>query len=792
MPGIFINYRVGDGDGYAVVLKNRMSAEFHRDLIFFASKSIQPSSDYTIGLVDGVRQSDVVLAVIGPHWLDAKNGRRRLDDEGDWVRRELLEAIKWDIPIVPVLVSGTKMPAEEDLPKDLAVLAKTQYRRLDYREDESHLAELVQKVHELAEDLADAAAERRREDEAPLLPAPKSEQKLQTLPERLRKAAKSLAQMVETDLEAELRQSRFDTPGPIVTWSITDGSAKHKPVSEIAEGYLDLAGRRMILLGDAGAGKTTAAMLLALGVLRKKLEHKVGVPVFLPLSSWDVRREHLLAWMARQLKESYPRLAVHGRKAALDLVLNGRVLPVLDGLDEIHDNVRARAIAEINSAWPSYRPFVLTCRASDEHRVLGESEIGRSATIARLSPVAPDNASRFLRDVLPRHRLHLWEDVFARMKNDPAGPLATAFSSPLTLWLVRRSYADGPEEPARLLYFTDHQDIRDHLLDGLLPAVFAERPLDPGDRRRIGDWGVAKATDWLTVLARWLIRMDTTDLKWWELYRMVSHRAFAVLNAVAATVLSAPLLAWHWDGLDPITRLIWAGAGGLILGAGIAVVVPKGGNPLPVRLGFRNRVKPKDLAAALAITLGVGAVGGLTTHLLSDDAASSPAPTMVAGAVFALPLGTLLAIVGSLLLAVSDDAPPEPMSPRVTLRNDRAAAFTAAGIFTAGIGLPLTVLAPEGPSVLPLFLVLALVILMFHAWGRYRIIATALVLSRQLPWRLGRFLEDAYALGVLRKLGPAYQFRHRELRDRLAAQESEIVRSRAAPLEHGGDRPLPG
>lgn len=39
-----------------------------------------------------------------------------------------------------------------------------------------------------------------------------------------------------------------------------------------------------------------------------------------------------------------------------------------------------------------------------------------------------------------------------------------------------------------------------------------------------------------------------------------------------------------------------------------------------------------------------------------------------------------------------------------------------------------------------------------------------------LPWRLGRFLGACYEAGVLRVAGAAWQFRHRELQDHLAAR----------------------
>lgn len=64
-------------------------------------------------------------------------------------------------------------------------------------------------------------------------------------------------------------------------------------------------------------------------------------------------------------------------------------------------------------------------------------------------------------------------------------------------------------------------------------------------------------------------------------------------------------------------------------------------------------------------------------------------------------------------------------------------------------------------------------ILVQSAWTRWLIARTWLFASRQAPWRLLRFLEDAHKRGVLRQSGAAYQFRHLELQHRLAAHAAK-------------------
>ncbi len=56
------------------------------------------------------------------------------------------------------------------------------------------------------------------------------------------------------------------------------------------------------------------------------------------------------------------------------------------------------------------------------------------------------------------------------------------------------------------------------------------------------------------------------------------------------------------------------------------------------------------------------------------------------------------------------------------------------------------------------------------AWPRWVFAREVLAIRRATPQRLLAFLEDAHARGVLRQVGPVYQFRHIELQHRLASR----------------------
>jgi formylglycine-generating enzyme required for sulfatase activity len=67
----------------------------------------------------------VFLAVIGPDWMGPRDsqGKTRLEDPRDFVRIEIESALKRQIPVIPVLVRGAKIPAAERMPASMQDLS---------------------------------------------------------------------------------------------------------------------------------------------------------------------------------------------------------------------------------------------------------------------------------------------------------------------------------------------------------------------------------------------------------------------------------------------------------------------------------------------------------------------------------------------------------------------------------------------------------------------------------------------------------------------------------------------
>jgi tetratricopeptide (TPR) repeat protein len=160
--GVFINYRGEDSDTAAALIDRELAARFGSDRIFLDSRSIPAGVDFVEELLDRLRPSSVLLVVIGPRWLTVTDatGQRRLDDPGDWVRREIAEALSQGLRVIPVLTGDAVLPAEADLPDDIAGLSRRQYVPLRRRYITVDLAYLVERITEANPELAKVAAQR--------------------------------------------------------------------------------------------------------------------------------------------------------------------------------------------------------------------------------------------------------------------------------------------------------------------------------------------------------------------------------------------------------------------------------------------------------------------------------------------------------------------------------------------------------------------------------------------------------------------------------------------------------
>ena len=119
-----------------------------KDSVFMDVDSIALGRDFRQVLQERLGSCDVMVALIGPDWLDAEDpsGNRRLESPTDFVRQEIAAALKRNIPVIPVLVQGARIPESERLPDDLSDLPYRNGFELGHSTWESDVAEMVKRL----------------------------------------------------------------------------------------------------------------------------------------------------------------------------------------------------------------------------------------------------------------------------------------------------------------------------------------------------------------------------------------------------------------------------------------------------------------------------------------------------------------------------------------------------------------------------------------------------------------------------------------------------------------------
>jgi hypothetical protein len=122
---VFISYRRSDSAAYAGRVWDRLERDLGRQSLFMDVAAIPLGANFPEVLHEEVAKCGVLLAMIGPNWLDARDEHknRRLDDPNDYVRMEIAQALQRGIPVIPILLDSTTIPKADQLPEDLKELA---------------------------------------------------------------------------------------------------------------------------------------------------------------------------------------------------------------------------------------------------------------------------------------------------------------------------------------------------------------------------------------------------------------------------------------------------------------------------------------------------------------------------------------------------------------------------------------------------------------------------------------------------------------------------------------------
>ncbi len=159
MAGIFVSYRRQDRPIATRFLVAKLDQHYGAEQVFHDLADIDIGENFLDSIRRALDRCAALIAVIGPDWLEGY--RERLQREDDPVRLEIGTALKKDVLIVPVLLSGATMPSCRDLPADLAALHyknAVPLRSTDFEADINRLIGRLDRIPLLAEAAARASA----------------------------------------------------------------------------------------------------------------------------------------------------------------------------------------------------------------------------------------------------------------------------------------------------------------------------------------------------------------------------------------------------------------------------------------------------------------------------------------------------------------------------------------------------------------------------------------------------------------------------------------------------------
>jgi TIR domain len=165
---IVISYRREDTAGGAGRLRQDLGAHFGREQVFLDIDTIPPGVDWLEEIEKTVSSADVLLPLIGLHWLTVtdENGQRRLDDPNDVLRLEIETALKTRVRVIPIQLHGAPMPKANQLPESLVALTRRQSVRIDDEDWPHDVQKLVRALERIKREKAEALQAQAVEREA--------------------------------------------------------------------------------------------------------------------------------------------------------------------------------------------------------------------------------------------------------------------------------------------------------------------------------------------------------------------------------------------------------------------------------------------------------------------------------------------------------------------------------------------------------------------------------------------------------------------------------------------------
>lgn len=157
---VFISYRRDDAAGYARALCDELARALGPERVFIDVDDINAGQPFSDVIERAIDASAVLLVLIGRRWQGERDsGPPRIHDPADPVRREVAAGLAKGTRVIPVLLDGTPMPTEAQLPEPLWPLAGRNALAIDNARFAADVSRLIDAVKGT---VGEAAPRRRR------------------------------------------------------------------------------------------------------------------------------------------------------------------------------------------------------------------------------------------------------------------------------------------------------------------------------------------------------------------------------------------------------------------------------------------------------------------------------------------------------------------------------------------------------------------------------------------------------------------------------------------------------
>lgn len=602
----------------------------------------------------------------------------------------------------------------------------------------------------------------------------------------LRQKNHLLAELLSTDsLDSRAAQVQFSLSG--MQARKQKRTAISYELRDVVDFYKNETHGRLVILGDAGTGKTVLATQLLVGLLKIRGQN-VGtndadsspIPILLNLGSWDPYDKDANEWLQDQLIEQF-RI---GKGVAARLVREGWIIPIADGLDEMDATDGAsprshRAVERINdyiAATPNANIVIVSRTGSRYYRKLARKvRDAVEVTVERLnSKQVYEYIKEHVEDEQSQERCNRLYSLLDSEKNGYV--LLEVLSTPWRLTTAVTFLLDGgaPDDllptQSELARSKPGEVDRNYTnrVSHMLMSTFITSKVR---LQSTGRYKPQKTMASLLALSRFMSTMEQAGdqskevvlHKWWKAFdrkKVLRHHGlfmFAVQHYPMAIVgyfgALLPSGAKWYTFLGVLANYY------LIMQVSTSRALSRE-EPRSVRFA---RLRTPARAAMFVVSLIVCVLFGWW---------AAYAMNIFLGIAFGLAATALVTITWTVSSEIEPYDETHPLRPLLNDRHYSILVGLTLGAFSALYYFPIygTTLAVIFGSMCLLWGIFA------SAYARYLVAVFYAWSKLGLPLRFTRFLDWGRSVGLLRISGLGYQFRHQELRDFLKVLDQDESR----------------